>query len=307
MATLAPPSSLQLPDLLPAGDLWLPSADLSGCVRGVMVRRTTDKQLTPPARINHYPSTPLCSLTWWFTGTAEQLLCQPEQATGPAGEVWTGPRMPASSTWLWSGPLPEPTCTHNPGPVHVMTVMLMPDAMVALTGIRPADWVGRFADAAAVLPADWLALRDAVAQASTDVQRVQALEAFLAPRWAACRPAASVLARRYADWSDHLAQRAALAARGSSLRQWERRIKQWTGLSMRGLKGFARGEEAFFRSVAAYVQDGEVDWADLALELGYADQPHLCRDTRRYTGFSPEQLRQGLLTQEAFWPYRLWV
>jgi len=55
------------------------------------------------------------------------------------------------------------------------------------------------------------------------------------------------------------------------------------------------------------VQDGEVDWADLALELGYADQPHLCRDTRRYTGFSPEQLRQGLLTQEAFWPYRLWV
>lgn len=309
MATLAPPSPLHLPDLLPAGALWLPSADLSACVRGIMVRHTTGSCLLAHQRVNHYPSTPLCSLTWWFSGTAEQLLCLPTQATHGDGHtaVWDGPRMPATSSWLWSGPLPEPTSTHNPGPVHVMTVMLMPDAMTALTGIRPAEWVGRFADAAEVLPPDWLELRDAVAQAPTDAQRMQALEAFLTPRWQSCRPAASALIQQYADWSDHLAQRAALAARGSSLRQWERRIKQWTGLSMRGLKGFARGEALFFQSIAAYLRDGEVDWAELALELGYADQSHMCRETRRYTGFSPEQLRKGVLTRESFWPYRLWV
>ena len=41
MATLVPPSHLHPPALLPSGQLWLPRATLTACVRAVMVRSTS--------------------------------------------------------------------------------------------------------------------------------------------------------------------------------------------------------------------------------------------------------------------------
>jgi AraC-like DNA-binding protein len=35
-----------------------------------------------------------------------------------------------------------------------------------------------------------------------------------------------------------------------------------------------------------------LDWAGLALELGYFDQSHLIRDFRRLTGYTPEKYRR---------------
>ena len=46
--------------------------------------------------------------------------------------------------------------------------------------------------------------------------------------------------------------------------------------------------------------------ADIAADEGYADQSHLCRVSRRITGFSPEALRVRIAEDEAFWAYRLW-
>src|SRR5450830_240682 len=47
-------------------------------------------------------------------------------------------------------------------------------------------------------------------------------------------------------------------------------------------------------------------WAELAEASGYADQSHLCRETRRVTGFAPDELMQRLARDEGFWSYRLW-
>lgn len=43
--------------------------------------------------------------------------------------------------------------------------------------------------------------------------------------------------------------------------------------------------------VERFQQGGELDWAGLALELGYFDQAHLINDFRKAAGYSPAQYR----------------
>ena len=133
--------------------------------------------------------------------------------------------------------------------------------------------------------------------------RLRCLQDFLQPRWQAL--GAQRPGHRYADWSEALAVRAATSAAGRSLRQLERRIKAWAGLPMRELRAVSRAEQAFYAVAAAEGRPG-FNWADIAAGADYADQSHLCRETRRLTGFSPEELRRRIATDEAFWAYRLW-
>ncbi|RZL34907.1 MAG: AraC family transcriptional regulator, partial [Rubrivivax sp.] len=74
---------------------------------------------------------------------------------------------------------------------------------------------------------------------------------------------------------------------------------------LRELRAVSRAESAFYAVAAAEDRPG-FNWADIAAESDYADQSHLCRETRRLTGFSPEELRRRLQCEEAFWAYRLW-
>ncbi|MDQ2780131.1 MAG: hypothetical protein M3Y32_11320 [Pseudomonadota bacterium] len=43
----------------------------------------------------------------------------------------------------------------------------------------------------------------------------------------------------------------------------------------------------------------------MAADTAYADQSHLCRETRRVTGFASAALRQSIAQDEAFWLYRV--
>lgn len=97
----------------------------------------------------------------------------------------------------------------------------------------------------------------------------------------------------------HLAQapQPALAAMNRS------RVQVW--LPLRELRGFARSEQAFFRALAD--GDGPVRWTDVAADAGYADQSHLCRETRRVTGFAPAERRRRIAEDEGFWIYRVWT
>ena len=45
---------------------------------------------------------------------------------------------------------------------------------------------------------------------------------------------------------------------------------------------------------------------DVAQASGYADQSHLCRETRRITGFTPDDLYRRIAEEESFWSYRVW-
>jgi len=274
--------------------LWLPPLALAGCVRGAMLRDTRGRQLDAVQRENYFPATPLVQLFWWAEGSSEWLATPgfstppPERRHAPA---------------LFGGPFTLPTHTRNPGDMWAFKLLMLPDAFAALTGIALERHVNRVVDVREALPQDWLAWARLMSDAVDDEARLRLLEEFLLPRWQALgtqRPG-----DRYAAWTEALAVRAATSSAGRSLRQLERRIKAWAGLPMRELRAVSRAENAFY-AVAAAEGDRGVNWADIAADNDYADQSHLCRETRRLTGFSPEDLRRRIQVEEAFWAYRLW-
>ncbi len=68
-----------------------------------------------------------------------------------------------------------------------------------------------------------------------------------------------------------------------SPRTVERHFTRITGRSPRQVRQIARAREA-----AARLRTGEAI-ADVAYELGYADQSHLTRDVKRLTGYTPAE------------------
>lgn len=277
--------------------LWLPRVALSSCVRAVLSRDTREVSLSEEQRYNHFPATPACSIVWYFSGRGE--LVDPGY---PAGA--DSPRT-AFGPLTFCGPLSRPVISWNPGPMHAMVLLLLPDALSQLTGIDPGRYIDRPVPAEAVFDAEWMRMCKAVEAACDDERRVQLIDEFLHPIWQQARPDAALPSRVYADWSRSLALRAATSGWGRSMRQVERRIKQWTGQPLRELRGQGRSEQAFFDALVAG-KSGPVNWSDVASNVGYSDQSHLCRQTRRITGFAPEELRRRIFNDETFWAYRLW-
>lgn len=261
-----------------------------------MARDTRSVLLTDAQRFNHYPATPLCSISWWFSGTVEML-----EAGAPA--TLDALRTPVPARTAFVGPHTRPTVSWSAGPSHGMMLLLLPDALRMLTGIDPGQWLNRVVAVDAVLPPAWCALCAHVAAAPDDAARVRLIESFVNPLWQSVRPDGVMSAHRYGDWVQGLALRAATSRTGRSLRQIERRIRNWTGQPLRELRGFGRAEHAFFDAMADTPRAG---WASVADEAGYSDQSHLCRATRRMTGFAPEELRRRIASDEGFWPYRVW-
>ena len=282
--------------------VWLPRLSLASCLRGMMTRDTRHAALTPWQNFNYFPATPLCSLSWWIHGRGECVL-------GPFPErpaTLDDPRAPIDARVVLSGPFNRPSATWNDGPMQGVMLMFMPDALQLMTGFDPATHLNRISDVRERLPPDWCAFCDAVLAEPDDAARMRRIEDFLEPRWAAVRPRQALAGHRYHDWAQGLALRAAQTSAGSSLRQFERRIKLWAGQPMRELQGVSKLERAFFDAVAAE-EAGQLDLAALAADTGYADQAHFTRATRRMTGFTPADLNRRIYGEEPFWAYRLWM
>ncbi len=277
--------------------LWLPPLALAGCVRGVMLRDTSKARLAPEQRFNHYPATPLCTISWWFSGSGEML------APGAPASL-DSPRTAIDAQVTFAGPHTRPTVTWNPGPAHGLMLLLMPDALQHLAGIDAQPWMNRMVPVAGLLPPSWLAMCDAVMAAPGDDARLSLIEAFFTGCWPAVAHTAPA-SHRYRDWAEALALRAATTRAGRSLRQVERRIRGWTGQPLRELRGLGRAEHAFFDGLAA-AEAGQLRWAELAVDAGYFDQSHLSRVSRRITGYPPDELRRRVAEDEGFWAYRVW-
>jgi len=292
-ALAAPPASAAtVAQRSPRSVLLPPRLSLASCVRGHIVRRTVGLPLAAEQRDNHFPASLLCAINWFFEGEAElrrrgeQTLCE------------------ATPRLCVIGPHRVPVVSHNPGAVDALMVVLTPMAVEALTGVSMADLVDRVLPFEQVFGAEWQAMAKAVFDAPDDAERIRVVEDFLEPRWLGLRDQSIPRVTRYRFWAETLALRAAQSGVGSSLRQVERRIKRWTGQPPCDLRRMLRAEESFYRCVAAH-QQGEMDWAGAALDSGYADQAHLCREVRRITGLSPAALLAAVERDEAFWPYRL--
>lgn len=284
---------------------WLPPWGLRACVRAVLWRSTVGMALTESQRWGHYPAGPVCTISVLFRGSIEVLAagvgCEPMATCEP---------VPSFSVM---GPHSAPRSAFYGPEAEGLMVILYPDAFWALTGVEPQTLSDQIVDANEVLPP---ALLDAYQRLTAPVdvdQRVERLLADLLQIW----QRRSLNSRdhtgspegwgqNFAPWMESLALRAAATGWGRSLRQSERRIKQWTGWSLRKLQGSVRGEAAFFAVMEAILEE-RLDWTQIALGNGFSDQSHFIRETRRITGFSPEVLRHGVWHEEAFWVYRAWA
>lgn len=137
-----------------------------------------------------------------------------------------------------------------------------------------------------VLGADATRLRDELALAATPREAAKSLEAA-ATRWLRHRaPDPLVLAaisrlERRADWTV-----AGLAeALGVSERQLRRRFVEAVGYGPKLLERVLR-----LRRFIGAADAGATGLARLALDAGYADQPHLTRECQELTGMTPGRL-----------------
>ncbi len=284
---------------------WLPPWGLRRCVRAVIWRSTIGMSLSGADLWGHYPAGPIVAINCLFEGTAESL------SAGWAAD----PQAPRQSVPVLAvtGPHSVPRNIFYGPEVDGVMVILYPDAWWALTGIAPQTLSNQLVDAHRVLPPVLLAVCQQMRQGGDVDSRVQTFFEGLQTLWKAQdheRLGAEIPSRQWpptiTPWMESMALRAAATGWGRSLRQSERRIKQWTGWSLRKLQGSARGEDAFFAVMEAMLEE-RLDWAQIALDNGFSDQSHFIRETRRITGFSPEALRHGFLNEEAFWIYRAWA
>ena len=125
---------------------------------------------------------------------------------------------------------------------------------------------------------------DALADADTVmIDHAEALLCSVRPeRDAAAEQAAELVARITADSALRRVDQLAAAA-GTSARSLQRLFADYVGVSPKWVMRRARLHEAAERA-----DGGElVEWAELAADLGYADQAHLTRDFTATLGISP--------------------
>lgn len=227
---------------------WLPPWGLSACIRAVLARNTQGLRLSEAQRHSHYPVTPLCAINVLFSGSAEW--------AGPAGQGLADAPRQRLPTLTVSGPQTQPLTVMYGPQTHGVMLVVYPDAWQALTGMAVTRLVDQVVDARDVLPADVLLACERLQQPCSDDARVQGFFAELLPLWQrGVDPSAATgglltpsKPSQLGPWTQALALRAAATGWGRSLRQSERRIKQWTGWSMRRLQVSARSEAVFSRS-----------------------------------------------------------
>jgi AraC-like DNA-binding protein len=202
-----------------------------------------------------------------------------------------------------AGPQHHPTVTWSAGHGYSLTVGFYPDAWTMLTGIN----AGKLIDS--LEPLDQIALGEfsqifhAVRECDSFQKGFESLQDQIDPIWQKTRPWPKAAApQQLKDWVQALVERAAHWSTGTSERQMQRRIKSWTGFTLRELKVYTQAESLFALGRTA---PPDLDLAKAAADAGYADQSHMGRAIRTITGESPATLSQLLQSDTRHWVYRL--
>lgn len=177
-------------------------------------------------------------------------------------------------------------------PSSSVGVVLVPGVSRALFGV-PADALAeRHVSLEDLIGSSEAArLRERVLSPREPASRLAALEAWLEARVAASHEAlvdvrvARGLARLAQSPTATVASMA--AASGLGVRAFGRRFMASIGLSPRAFGRVVR----LGRALAGLSRTGPGGDAALALEAGYADQAHLCRDLRAFLGMTPSAYR----------------
>ncbi|WP_394781632.1 helix-turn-helix domain-containing protein [Undibacterium sp.] len=292
----SPPANLPLS---PAGGthaaVHAPRVSLCSCIRAYVTRSTMDAAPLPAqSRLNHFPASSVCTVSWFLHGEAEfiQIGDKAVQQALPTPIVFNGPRT-------------EPVVSYNPGQVDVFILVLLPEALHILTGLNMAEHTDSSSAFAKVFNAEWQSMAQAVLAAPDHAARMALIEEFIEPRWQTARGNKSPLADWMRDSFESMAVRMIASGWMRSARQLERQVKVWCGLSYQRLSGLRRAEHRFL-AVRDMVRSGDASWSDMAADTGFADQAHFCRETRKVSGLSPRELKRCVMEEESYWLYRIW-
>jgi AraC-like DNA-binding protein len=189
--------------------------------------------------------------------------------------------------------------------VESMGIRFRPGGALPFLGARVHELTGRV-----------VALGDLWGGAAAELEERVALargrdaQAASAERWLLrrLRRAPARDRRVYASVQAIVARRGAVTVReladtaGLSARQLERRFRMAVGVPPKALARVLR-----FQAVLQAVGAGAADWAGVALDHGYFDQPHLIRDFQELAGDTPGRLlgRMGELGRRFVAPERL--
>jgi len=266
----------------PVAKLLLPPPPLSGCLFAAIYRDTRGAALPDGDRVNHFPASPIVTITLIRSG---QLLIL------PAGSNWENARdleaMPQVSV---TPPTDTPISSWAPGDVEVMSIGIYPDAWVQLGGDTDFQH----------LPPSIVDAMEAF-DAHDDPETAWAgFGESLGKIWASNRPSLPGVAS-LSDWVRGLMARTVTSGRGKSLRSLERRLRRFSGQTKRALDFYA----SFDNLHRVAHQNPKTPLAEIAAEAGYSDQSHMGRAVRRATGFSPAHLNRMIKADEAFWCYRV--
>ena len=146
---------------------------------------------------------------------------------------------------------------------------------------------GRVLPADAVLTTDTEPLVSAVLAAEDAATKSAAAESWLAPLLPATDPLVAEATRAVAAIADDpsLLRVPELARQlSTSTRSLQRLFTEYVGVSAKWVVRRFRMHEA-----AARAAGGPVDWGQLALDLGYYDQPHFIRDFTAAVGVPPSR------------------
>jgi AraC-like DNA-binding protein len=279
--------------------LRLPPPSLQGALVALAGRDTRGLALDDDQRLSHFPSSPLVTLSWYRDVDIGQV------RQGARGVEW----QPFGASWVVSGTQAHPSTTWAPTTGHGCMALFRADAAQALFGLDLARIQDRFVPADDVMGAEWTPLRDAL-HASADADLAGVLDRHLGRRWQALRgrdsgqPSLRQLGRH---WVERLAWQAHEWRREHSPRHVERRVKSFSGRSLREWQAIVRTEGLFFAARDRHDAGEPFDWAAMALDEGFADQAHMTRAVRRITGFAPGEFARRFVEDESFWMYRLWV
>jgi AraC-like DNA-binding protein len=275
--------------------LWLaPEPRLSGGIVGAIWRDTRAASLADSRRFNHFPASPMCTVTWLFEGASVML--QPD-----IGSLQQAERLTLDGL-IVSGAQAGPTSSWNPGRVCALMVAFYPEALRPLLSVPPRTLKDRSVPARQVLEPEWFGRFSRLLEMPAGelapqrcFDRVQALlsDPALMPEAFGRRP-------RIEDWLAHLLDRAVHSSVGRGVRQLQRRMADWTGQNRRELEGFARAERLFLEVMS---KGPAFDAATLAADAGFADQAHMIRRVKSVTGLPPHKLHKHILEDDGYWPY----
>ncbi|QEL55278.1 helix-turn-helix domain-containing protein [Chromobacterium paludis] len=275
---------------------------LQGALAAIARRDTRGLALSEAQRLTHFPASLLLTLSW-FQGMEGGLV---EPAPDGIGGCWRAFASPMVLSGSQS--LPRVSWTSSPG--RAVSVCFTADVAQALFRLDVAAVHDKVVDARLALGPEWQAMLADLLAAQDDAATLATLERHLAVCWQRVRHgqgAVPSLLRLGRDWVERLGWQARQWAATHSQRQVERRIKTYSGRSLREWQSLVRTEGVFFAARAQYEAGLQPDWAELAQDQGFADQAHLSRASKRITGFAPGAFAKRFIEDESFWLYRLWI